>query len=210
MWFTQLVDAIAWPAALVTMVHWLRQPISECLRSLTQRKIAIAAVGVTATIEAGAQQSKEENPATERLTAQPVPDASLSPAVALMEAHLREDLAKLEPVQREPTLLRTLALSRIEGGHEFVYNRIFGSQIAGLKRLNEAGRVTIFDAREFARPFIERHPDIYKDYGFEGWINFLIHNNLVKRDGDHLEITEYGRDFLQNLTAKRLSEIKPL
>jgi hypothetical protein len=34
-------------------------------------------------------------------------------------------------------------------------------------RLNEVGRATVDDAREFVRPYAEQFPQIYSNYGFD-------------------------------------------
>lgn len=66
--------------------------------------------------------------------------------VNIIEAQLSNAVAAINAEHREPVLLWALAVTRLEVGYEFVYNRIFGSQIAGLKRLNELGRATVDDA----------------------------------------------------------------
>lgn len=91
--------------------------------------------------------------------------------------------------------MRALAHSRLEAGHEFTYNRIFGSQIAALERLNEVGRATVDIAREFFRPYAEQ-PQVYSNYGFDGWLGFLKGSGLIVQTGNVLEISDFGRDFL--------------
>lgn len=87
--------------------------------------------------------------------------------------------------------------------------RIFGSQIAALKRLNEVGRATVDDAREFFRPYAEQFPQLYNNYGFDGWLGFLKGGGLIVQNGNVLEISDFGRDFLIYLTERRLAENKP-
>jgi hypothetical protein len=51
--------------------------------------------------------------------------------------------------EKRDLFIRVLAQSQLEATFERIYNMIFGSQIAGLRRLNELGRVSIEDARAF-------------------------------------------------------------
>ncbi|MEJ0038477.1 MAG: hypothetical protein WDO68_20760 [Gammaproteobacteria bacterium] len=53
-----------------------------------------------------------------------------------MEQRIQELVAAIPPADRQAQLVRALAISRLLASHEFVYNRIFGSQIEGLKRLD--------------------------------------------------------------------------
>ena len=168
------------------------------------------ALGVKAKFDAAEQQqAAAENPASEKLIETPVLDPIPRVAANLIETRLRNDLNAVEPEKREAVLLRALTFSRLEAGHEFTYNRIFGSQIAALKRLNEVGRVTVDDARGFLRPYAEQFPQVYNsNYGFDNWLAFLKESGLVVQNGNFLEITDIGRDFLIFLTERRLSENK--
>ena len=74
--------------------------------------------------------------------------------------------------------------------------------------MNEVGRATVDDAREFFKPYAEQFPQVYNNYGFDGWLGFLKNNTLVVQNGNLLEISDFGRDFLLYLTDKRLTENK--
>jgi hypothetical protein len=208
--FVELVKAIAWPCAFVIVALSFKPLLVSVLPSFERRKIELEVLGVRATIDAAEQQqSVAENPATEKLPAARILDPSPRPAVNIIETRFRDELSKIEAAERrEPILVRALALSRLEAGHEFIYIRIFGSQIAGLKRLNEAGRATVDDAREFFKPYAEKFPQLYTNYGFDGWLGFLKSAYLIQQDGNVLQITEFGRDFLMHLTERRLAENK--
>jgi hypothetical protein len=74
-------------------------------------------------------------------------------------------------------------------------------------RLNNEG-MPEGDARKFLMPYVEQYSEFYKSYSFENWLLFLVNNGLVKRQGDTLEISEFGRDFLVYLSTARLTEAK--
>ena len=212
MWFVELVRALAWPVTTGLVIFWLRPALAECLRSLATRKVAITAPGVSATLEAASQKEAGISPAlslpiTQIVTLPPTPNPNV--VAADLEKKIAEQLAETPPEYREPILIRHLANTRIQGRHEYVYNRIFGSQIAGLKRLNDVGRASMDEARIFAKIAIEENPEFYKDYGFNGWIDFLIKNSLVNKNEEFLHITDMGKDFLRYIIEFRLTEIKP-
>ncbi len=125
-----------------------------------------------------------------------------------MEMRLRDDLKHIDPDKRENVLLQSLARTRLDGVHEFMYNRIFGSQIAFLRRLNEIPQITIEGAREFLKPFQTQFPQIYQTYDFEKWLNFLTTNGLVGQTGNVLVITDFAHDFLIYITQRRLTDNK--
>jgi hypothetical protein len=150
----ELVKAMAWPIAVVIVALSFKPRLLSALPSLFHRKLELEGLGFKAKIE----QAAAENPATEKLSETPSLDPSPRPAVNIIETLLRDQLKGIAARKRESVLVRTLAQSCLEGGHEFTYNRIFGSQIAELKRLNELGRITVDDAREFFRPSAEQFP----------------------------------------------------
>lgn len=210
MWYVELVKELVWPAVVIYIFSALRPEIRGVLPAAFNRIRELELPGgIKAKMDvAEQQQASKENPIEEKLNAkQTLPIPSL--AVSQIEARLRSELEVIEEGQRQTILLRALAQSRLEAGHEFTYNRIFGSQIAGLKRLNEAGRVTVNDAHEFFKRYAEQFHEFYRAFGFEDWLGFLLNTGLVVRNDDVLEITEFGREFLVYLTTRRLSEAKP-
>jgi hypothetical protein len=164
--------------------------------------------GFKAKIDA-AEQQQGDNPAALKLEVQKhMLEPSPRAAVNIIEARIRLEAENVDTEKKEALLLRALAQSRLQAGHEFTYNRIFGSQILCLKRLNEVGRATVDDAREFFKPYAEQFPQIYTNYSFDEWLRFLIANVLISQNADIIEITDFGRDFLFYLTDARLSENK--
>jgi hypothetical protein len=111
--------------------------------------------------------------------------------------------------QKRDLLIRVLAQAQLEAAFERIYNLIFGSQIVALRRLNEAGRVSVEGSRAFFEPYTRQYPQIYNNYSFEQWANFLKNVGLVVQNGNLFEITDLGRDFLIYITARRLTENKP-
>ncbi len=205
----EFVKAAAWPMAFVIVALSFKPGLLAALPSLSRRKIEVEGLGFKAKIDATEQQqAATANPATENLPKTPALDPSPRSAVNIIETKLNQELKGFEAEKHEAILVRALAHSRLEAGHEFAYNRIFGSQIVGLKRLNEIGRAKVDDARQFFNPYAEKFPEIYREYSFDSWLGFLKSCGLVTQEGSFLEISEFGRDFLMYLTERRLTENK--
>jgi hypothetical protein len=208
----ELLKAMAWPIAFGFIIWMLRPGLLAVLPSHFGRRIQVEGFGVKATVdaaEAEQQQAATANPVNEKLTETPAPAPSDRAAINLIEVRLRDELKRIDPGQKEAVLLRTLAQARLEGAHEFIYNRIFGSQIAFLKRLNEVSSLTIDSAQVLFNSFVAQLPQLYT-YGFQNWLNFLTSNGLVEQNANELVITEFARDLLVYITQRRLLEGKPL
>ena len=204
----EIIKAVAWPIAAVIIALVFKAQ----LRGLLPRLRRAGPTGVEFDPADAQKTSTVEPTTTEPGKLKEFPGMIRTPAIERVERLLHASLAAktdIKPEEREPFLLRVLAQSQLEATFERVYGLIFGSQIAGLRGLNTRGRVTVDGAREFFKGVESLYADFYKAYGFEGWLGFLINNGLVTRNGDILEITDLGRDFLMYLTARRLPENKP-
>jgi hypothetical protein len=209
LWFAvQLVKTLAWPVVAALAAWFWRPPIGELLKSFSKRKMAVEALGAKLSLEAAEKQQTETgNPAI------PVPAVALLPearaAVASIEREIQAtlDAANVEPAQQRGQLIRALAEARVHGSHEWVYNRIFGSQIAALRALNSRGIVTVSDANQFFDGYLEKYPIHHGN--FEPWLSFLLNSGLVERVGAlGLRTTALGRDFLVYLTEMGLTDEK--
>jgi hypothetical protein len=172
----ELIKAIAWPLA-VGVIAWRTAPAFFAM--LGGRSVDLQGFGIRATIRAIEQQasSSGESP-VQRSALEPVTSRPSRPALQLIEQQIRTDLVQYP--NREGALISALAAVRLQGQHEFTYNRIFGSQIAGLKRLDEIGSATVDEARAFFEPWAKMFPDIYRNWRADGTL-FCVTGTPVKR-----------------------------
>jgi hypothetical protein len=208
--FVKVLVPLGWPIVTVIVTLLLKGEIFTFLRTILQRNFEFELPGgFKGKVDAAEQQkSADQNPAAKELT-EAAPNPSQSPALNRIVTELQNALTKIDKQARETTLVRALAETRLRAGHEFLYNRIFGSQISALKRLNEIGQATVDDARQFFKPYAEQFPQLYSKYGFDKWAGFLESNGLVVQKDGLMEISDFGRDFLVYLTTMRLPENKP-
>jgi hypothetical protein len=197
----------AWPLVIALIAWWQRDTFRKFLESLPRRPVTVKGPGGwEATVGAAEQLQEARKPPIEAAIQTAAPAAR--PAVADLEGRLRAQLVG-DQAQQTGVLLRELAETRVRAGHESIYRLIFGSQIQALKQLDLRGTATVQEARQYYDNLIPLHPDLYPNYPFESWLNFLVAMLLVQRDGDLLSTTIYGHDFLMYLTANRISEAKP-
>jgi hypothetical protein len=203
-----LVRIAAWPSVVVFLAVKFKPELLSAVSSLLRREVKLDAFGVSASI--GAEQQTLVGPPALSETSSSL-DPSPREAVNLMEAELRTELKAVDPSKKEATLLRSLAEVRLERGQEAVYNRIFGSQIAFLNKLNEIPNLnlTIDQARDFFKLFADRFPEVYSSYSFEAWLTFMTTNDLIVKRENNLQINWLGRDFLTYISAQRFPENKP-
>lgn len=202
--FFALLGDLAWPAAVIAIAVIYRQDI----RSILPRLRRAGPGGVELDPVEQQQRPSAAKPDTAEL--KPLPGILRTAPLEMVERKLHAEAAALPEDQREDLLISALAQAQLSTLFERIYSQIFGTQIAGLRQLNAAGRVTLQDAREFFDQVTATFPDAYRQHGLEGWLEFLRRNNLVRQHDDgSLEITDLGRDFLQYLTGQRLPENKP-
>jgi hypothetical protein len=126
-------------------------------------------------------------------------------------ADARKELEKKFPEgpERAEHILTVASALLIGGILERTYNFIFGSQIALLERLN-SGPLTANDLRGFYDRAKAAFPDIYKNYEFQQWCNFMESFVLIARTPDgQFAITSRGRGFLRYVIDNGYLTIKP-
>jgi hypothetical protein len=141
-----------------------------------------------------------------------LPGLGRTPAIADLERLLHAALNQGDDSNEDriDRLVRLLAEARIATEFERIYRIIFGSQIRGLRILNQEGAIPIADARQRFNAVIKDFPDFYNSNSFDSWINFLIEVALVAKDNkDMLILTPLGKDFLHFLTQRGYSENRP-
>jgi hypothetical protein len=170
-----LVRVAAWPSVVVVLAPKFEPELRNVLSSLLRREVKVEALGViSASIgTAVAEQAAAENPAADKLSQTSSLDPSPRPAVNRIENDMRGQLKAIDPGKREAVLLRTLSETKVIQGHEYIYNRIFGSQIGFLKRLNEVHRITVDQARGFFKHYADQFLPTYSNYSFESWLKFM-------------------------------------
>ncbi len=200
--FATTLTGIAWPAVVGFIAFFYRSEI----RSILPRVRKAGPIGIE--LDAVQQQQKEAKADAPSGELKPLPGINRTKALEAVERNLHDSLKIYDENNRLDILVSYLAQARLELSFERIYRVIFGSQIEGLRHLSEVGQVSFDEARAFFDRVKEKYPELYEDYGFAGWLGFLESEYLVHRNGNFIEITDFGRDFLAYLANRRLPEGK--
>ena len=103
-------------------------------------------------------------------------------------------------------LIRALALSRVETEFTRIASQIFGSQVSFLLQLaGTAQGLPGTHAETIFHHAPQEFPALHSERPYQEWLRYLQVYNLVRLDGDHIDITQYGADFLKHLVDARLT-----
>jgi hypothetical protein len=194
-----LVKAIAWPLMIFGLVYLFRHALQELLPRLRK-------AGPTG-IELEVQQTAVVSKWTGEL--KQLPGLTRTPPIEALEKTLHAQLEFTRMDERTDLLVNRLAVAQLTSVFERVYGAIFGSQIAGLRALtNAGGSVTNADALKYFSEIKSTKSELMIEFG--AWLEFLRAFGLIKIENEKISITDLGRDFLLYLTTQNLNEAKPL
>lgn len=198
-YLTLLVDllkGIAWPIVVFVIAYVFRQPLKELFPRITK-------AGPTGIEMAEAQQVQVSKWSGELL-----PGVQRTPAIEAQEKTLYARLDDITVEKRTGLLVNALAVAQLSSRFERIYGAIYGSQIAGLRALvNAGGKVTSADALQFFNDMKSKKPEM-SNIQYEAWLEFLRLAGLITIDSETISITDMGRDFPLYLTVANLTEAK--
>jgi hypothetical protein len=199
------VEFLAWPGVVLVLgiicVLLFKRPIERFL----DRAKSIGPAGLQA--HDATVQVRQSTPHISDLLKQ-----FDSPILVNLEANARKNLddLNLSADDRERLLLRHLAQAWMIQAFERVYRTIWGSQLLILEMLNAKGDAG--QSTEWARAFFEegatKEPEMYKDYPFEDWLNYVVGAQMISREVDRIRITIDGREFLKYVISQGYSVVK--
>jgi hypothetical protein len=102
-----------------------------------------------------------------------------------------------------------LAVTQLQLRAETTYRTIFGTQIALLKFLNMRGGGTSTRLSQFYEDAKKAFPELYANYSFEQYLEFLSARGLIIQTPERCVITVAGKEFLKWMADAGVSENKP-
>lgn len=208
--------AASWPIAIGIVAWAFRGPITAMIGRVRQ----VSGFGGTAEFvapDATHQLSADAKeiaslPAATGMTMPPtdaVYDALDSQLQTFLDQNVHGDLhSKLA------WAIRARSISEANRLHEGQYRLIFGSQIVALKGLNVVSPAPLSDFEKLFETAVANPANeaIHKDRTFDQWLQFLLNSGYVARvEGSSpalLQITPFGRQFLQWMVIAGVPEIK--
>ena len=196
----KVLDLIAWPPAIlilgITAMFLFRQPLSR----LIDRTRKIGKEGLDASPQHQEVKMPELKPPASDELQRLFDNALLVQRESVISAEL-ERLSFRDMTEREKFLIRLLAAAAITQQFEQTYSQIWGSQISALQFLNSlgasGGNETVL--RIWYDQAAARDPQVYQNYSFDQWLNFMVSWQLILRNNQVAVITIEGREFLKYL-----------
>ncbi len=117
------------------------------------------------------------------------------------EKYIKADLDKrniTNPAERERVLIRLVSVTGTAALFERAYILIFGSQIRALQTLN----ARLLQKQELVPFYVaakSEYQNIYSNYAFDQWFNFMLSQTFIIMQGNTVGITNRGREFLKYL-----------
>lgn len=193
----QLIDTLKWPFLIIICLLIFRRPLVDLINRIT--KVGYGSKSFEANQQTTASEKKsEEISQIDRVVGLFRPET----IEMFREAVSNEaEVSRLKtPDEKIERLTNYGCLLYIMRHFDNVYNNIFGSQIRILEYLNSHSKQTPDSIRFFYENAIKSHLKFYENYSYEEYLNFLIDFNLIRKDGEILNITILGIDFLKYLT----------
>ncbi|MDL1860730.1 hypothetical protein FBR04_06835 [Betaproteobacteria bacterium PRO7] len=103
-------------------------------------------------------------------------------------------------------LKRAVASVNIDLEYTRIAHIIFGSQLNFLVQLaGTRSGLPKTSAQAAYSSAATQFPELYRERSFEDWLGYLLASGLVKVEGEQIDITQYGSDFLKYLVDARLA-----
>jgi hypothetical protein len=103
------------------------------------------------------------------------------------------------PAERERFLVRAISACAVSYLYDMAWSMIYRSQLEALNELNARGALDLGQIKPFYEAAAAAYPGTYGAYPFESWLAFLRGQLLITQDGQIVQITVRGKDFLKYL-----------
>lgn len=128
-----------------------------------------------------------------------------SPALAVVEKPIREDLPNFNHDKIVDHLVTALARERLDRVFSLAYANIFGSQIRLLRDvIGTRDYASMLEIEEFFTA-LKSSDEAFSDWDLSRYLNFLYYFQFIREIDGNIQITDFGRDFLIFLARFNLS-----
>lgn len=182
-----LIKGIAWPFGLFCIVFLFREQLRARIPYIQQLGPTGATFG-------------DPQPQGPLISPAPLSIDHPLQTVADLAAAINRELEEIAAEHRQNRLVKALAEARTLAEFEAIFANIFQSQIDALSELSERP-YTIAEAERYFAEFVTgRNPELYGEWGFDQWSEYLVSQRLVAAESGKIEITQKGRDFFEFAT----------
>lgn len=210
-----MFEAIAWPLGMVLSITAVTIILRPAFLRLVDRTRSISPTkGIDAT-PSGQLASGDANSGGQAADVDPqaVREAITTiegatggldtPAAQIIGIVLDQYIDTIPLPDRQAVFRRIAAKAMSTTWFERANFNIYGSQIRVLMALNTGGTVDVSKLRPWYTWGAGKWPELYERdgevYAFEQWVSYLSRWNLVRIDGDSVQITTLGQEFLKHI-----------
>ena len=211
----KLLDITIWPFFLITGLFLFKNSLRgliDRIKKINYKDATILTKMIDQKADAGKIEIDEEIKNTTNEKIENIKDFYSENTVKRFEKNLKDELgiSKADNLNKVSSYLYNYSIIKnITSYFKNVYNKIYGSQIELLKKLDNKKQPED-KIKKFYRKTKSEYADIYSNYSFDKYLNYLKSENLIKRKNDSFQITETGRDFIKFIKKKNLSVDKLL
>ncbi|WP_417860206.1 hypothetical protein [Winogradskyella sediminis] len=210
------LSSLAWPIVAMTILLILKEPLKKLIGNI--KKIGYGGAGIETNY---AKNQENETTLLERLgdgndesyldnALAKFSEYTLNRADEIIEQETQ--ISSVEGLQNQyDRIYKYSKLLVLIKNFEKMYDSMYGSQIRFLQRLNHTTTESKEDLMLYYNNAKETYPNVYRDYSYKAYLNFLYANGLIiDEDGtENISISVIGKDYLRYLLEANLSLEKP-
>lgn len=204
------ISSIAWPLIVLILFFVFRLPLTNFLNNIKKFSYGSAAVETNTEKSQNEQIDKLEN-IDERLI-----NHNFINFLTKFSTQTNEELEEIIEKETKFSEIKNFEakteqlynyskLIILLKNFERIYYVIFGSQIRILQRLNYSFTENKNDLKFYYENVAKVYPEIFKNYNYDDYLDFLFANKLINKETDTITITTFGQDFLRYLIESNLS-----
>jgi hypothetical protein len=198
-----ILEVLAWPTIVLIVFLILRKPLKVFIGRI--KSIGIKGAGIEA--EVPKKQSASDGSTIEKLIKE-TPNKNLERIKSTLSPETLEFFKSAvlnesnvdsfnTAEEREGILFSYSQLIYMILQFNKIYVLIYGSQIRILQRLNSSDDETLDSLIVYFELAKSNHPEFYKDYPYDAYLNFLLSYQLIVIVEDKVSITPIGKDFIK-------------
>ena len=210
------LSSLAWPIVAITILLILKEPLKKLIGNI--KKIGYGGAGIETNY---AKNQENETTLLERLgdgndesyldnALAKFSEYTLNRADEIIEQETQ--ISAVDGLQNQyDRIYKYSKLLVLIKNFEKMYDSMYGSQIRFLQRLNHTTTESKEDLMLYYNNAKETYPNVYRDYSYKAYLNFLYANGLIiDEDGtENISISVIGKDYLRYLLEANLSLEKP-
>ena len=191
------LEAFAWPLAVTVIAVIAMLLFQKPIVRFVDRAKKIGTTG----IEAGASDQDTAKSEVGPSAADEFARLFDNQLLVEREESIRTELVRIvgaDQTQKEKTLIRIIAAQAIRQQFDTTYRTIWGSQLNALEITNATpGGVPLGVFETLYNQAVARHKELYANYSFGQWLEYMESHLLSIREDDKIYITLTGREFLK-------------